>query len=84
MEQRPRDRKEEDKLAREKENKKRNGTSYIRNENERENRIKRKQARQLRAKSKIKNNKHGKFERSQFTRKENSDNPRRIQSHRTW
>ena len=62
---------------------KRNGTTSARNENERENRIKRKQAQQLRAKSKIKNNKHGKFEPSQFTGKENSDNPRINQAHRT-
>ena len=52
-----------------------------RNENARENRIKRKQARQLWAKSKIKNNKQGKFEPSQFTRKENSGDPRRNQAH---
>ena len=45
---------------------------------------KQKQARKLRAKFKIKNNKQGKFEPSQFTRKENSDDPRRIQAHQIW
>ena len=55
----------------------------MRNKNERENIIKRKQERQIRAKSKIKNNKHSKFEPSQFTRKDNSDDFRRIQAHQT-
>ena len=45
--------------------------------------LKRKQARKIRAKSKIKNNKQGKFEPSLSTIKENSDNPRRNQAHRT-
>ena len=43
-----------------------------------ENKIKRKQARQLRAKSKNKINKHGKFELIQYTWKEDSNVPGKI------
>ena len=48
-----------------------------------ENKIKRKQARQLRAEYKNKINKHSKFESSQYTRKEDSNDSRKIQAHQT-